>query len=596
MNFFFALTLSLGGAPSVSSATELLDDWQLEDAIAVTQTLLAAAPSDDATRILTAEVLHQRGQHLQALDLLRSVEAQQRSGMRSIAELIEASAAYAAAFATLETEHFRIKYISKDEIVAFYAKPVLEAAYAAIGRDLQFLPAERGEKIVVEIYPDARGLAGATGLTLKEIETSGTIAVCKFHRLMITSPLATADGYSWADTLAHEFTHLVISKKSRNTVPIWLHEGIAKFFESRWSGTAGRALSPYSEELLANAVKKGKFITFAQMHPSMAKLPSQTDAALAFAEVFTVIEFLTQRFGTASVGHVLAALGEGVALEKALQKVFGMGLPGIEKAWKQYLSKRPFRRTPNAPAPLIRLSSEEKKSVDAEGKAPEQPLETIQNKEVHAAARLGELLQLRGHPKAAVAEYEKAMARGGDDYATLVNRLARVYVELNRPGEATQLIERQLHRHPDDADAHLLAGRLRLKSEDWDKAKQHYEAARLQNPFNPEIHAALAVLYQREKNNESVLLEQRFLQLSQHPRPTRTYEIPAKKSSDATLSITTLPWSVVRVDEDTAVAAPAWDYPVKAGEHRITWTRPDGTATAKTITIAAHEHQIVVLQ
>ena len=49
---------------------------------------------------------------------------------------------------------------------------------------------EQGEKIVVEIYPQAQGLAGATGLTLEEIQTTGTIALCKFHRLMLTSALA----------------------------------------------------------------------------------------------------------------------------------------------------------------------------------------------------------------------------------------------------------------------------------------------------------------------------------------------------------------------------------------------------------------------
>ena len=68
-----------------------------------------------------------------------------------------------------------------------------------------------------------RAASRATSLTIRQIETSGTIAVCKYHRLMIISPLAAASGYSWADTLAHEFIHLVI-QKSRNTVPIWLHE------------------------------------------------------------------------------------------------------------------------------------------------------------------------------------------------------------------------------------------------------------------------------------------------------------------------------------------------------------------------------------
>src|SRR5690606_21850179 len=134
----------------------------------------------------------------------------------------------------------------------------------------------------------ARGLANVSTLTVQEIETSGTIALCKFNRLMVTSPKALARGYSWLDTLAHELIHLVISEKSKNTVPIWLHEGLAKYSESLWrDGVPGLALDPASENLLASAVKKNDLVTFEQMHPSMAKLPSQEKTALAFAEVFT---------------------------------------------------------------------------------------------------------------------------------------------------------------------------------------------------------------------------------------------------------------------------------------------------------------------
>ena len=45
-------------------------------------------------------------------------------------------------------------------------------------------------------------------------------------------------GYDWLDTVSHEYVHLVVSRKSRNTVPIWMHEGLAKYLESRWRGPA----------------------------------------------------------------------------------------------------------------------------------------------------------------------------------------------------------------------------------------------------------------------------------------------------------------------------------------------------------------------
>ena len=38
----------------------------------------------------------------------------------------------------------------------------------------------------------------------------------------------------------HEYTHFVVTRVSHNTVPIWLHEGLAKFEERRWRGPVGR--------------------------------------------------------------------------------------------------------------------------------------------------------------------------------------------------------------------------------------------------------------------------------------------------------------------------------------------------------------------
>ena len=160
---------------------------------------------------MAARVQYFRGEHLSALGLLERAKALGATQIDSLFQRVQDTARYAPYFQTLETDHFKIRYIDKDIITATYAQEVLEQAYREIGGALDFLPAEFGEKIVVEIYPDALGLAAATGLTVGEIETSGTIAVAKYHRLMITSPLGTANGYGWADTIAHEFIHLVIS-------------------------------------------------------------------------------------------------------------------------------------------------------------------------------------------------------------------------------------------------------------------------------------------------------------------------------------------------------------------------------------------------
>ncbi|MBI5511765.1 MAG: tetratricopeptide repeat protein [Deltaproteobacteria bacterium] len=577
-------------AAALDEARTLLDAWQLEDALALAEKALAARPEDPQTWVLAAEVLHQRGEHLGALALFDAANQAGAELPVPLAALVEGSARYQSAFETVETAHFKVRYLNKDEIVADYAKAVLEASYRNIAGDLAFLPAERGEKIVVEIYPDARGLAAATGLTLKEIETSGTIAVCKFHRLMITSPLATASGYDWADTVAHEFTHLVISKKSKNTIPIWLHEGIAKFYESRWKGKLGEALSPYGEKLLANAVRTKKFITFDEMHPSMAKLSSQEDAALAFAEVFTVIEFLTGKLGAKSIPKVLELAAQGVEVEAALHQVYGMPLKGIEAAWHKYLGARKFKDVPGAAPHKIRLAANE---TEAQAEA---PIEEMEDKPAHDFARLGELLQLRNQHQAAIVEYEKAYARAGVRYGTLVNKLARAYVTVGRADAGLKVLDALLGAQPDDADAHLLAGRIAYDKHDAAVARRHYEAVRFMNPFNPEIHAVLAKLYEAAGDTATAEREKAFFTLCTKPRPTRTYELPPKASGNATVSIVAPRWDSVRIDAGLPLATPWWRQPLDAGPHSVEYRRQDGSVAVRSFTLTAGQSQTLMLE
>lgn len=587
----FLLTMlvsSAAGAQTLRDAHEALDTWQLEDALEAATAMMMNDPNDPELWYLGARIQHARGHHLSAVRLLDAAKAA-GVDVSNLETLARGSADYGASMEFLETPHFRIGYLNKDRIVAHYAQDVLEKAYARIGKELDFFPAERGEKIAVEIYPSARGLSAATGLSLKAIETTGTIAVAKFHRLMITSPLATADGYSWGDTLAHEYCHLVISKKSRNTIPIWFHEGVAKYYEKRWSNEPGRPLSPWSEKLLADATRTGKFITFDQMHPSMALLPSQKDAALAFAQVATVVEYFNRVHGRTSVADVLGSAGQGLPLEKALKKHVGGGIKGVEKTWQRWVRKRDFLTVPGASPQRITLANDEKQAQS------ERPLEDMDDREVHNFSRLGELLQLRGHDAAAVVEYEKAFGRAGVRYITLVNRLARAYSKTGKQGKAIKLLDEALVAHPEDSDAHLMAGRLAFATDDYAGAEQHFDAVKLKNPFNPEIHMAFASLWEKKNRPEEAERSKEFLALARKPREQRRFEAPPPEAGEARLSIITPEWTQVRVNDRVPVPAPAFDLGVPAGSHVIEYTA-NGALKSATIEVAAGENKVVALR
>src|SRR5262249_36050004 len=127
---------------------------------------------------------------------------------RAMRDLIESTGNLVRPYAEAQSEHFALKYPKgMEDVLVPYALEGLEAARSALEDDFGWAPPER---VRVEIYSDIKDLAAVSTLTLREIETSGTIALCKWNRLMIVSPRALVRGYSWLDTLNHEYTHYVV--------------------------------------------------------------------------------------------------------------------------------------------------------------------------------------------------------------------------------------------------------------------------------------------------------------------------------------------------------------------------------------------------
>src|SRR3954468_17494923 len=143
------------------------------------------------------------------------------------------------------------------------------------------------------------------------------------------------------DTLAHEYTHLVVSRVAHDTVPVWLQEGLARLEQSRWRRPPELQLSATEQALLAQALRKGRLITFDEMHPSMAKLPSQEAAALAYAEVYTLVGWMQQKIGYKGLRDLLVAQRDGKSARRAVADAMDLAWPAVEKAWHAHLTAAP---------------------------------------------------------------------------------------------------------------------------------------------------------------------------------------------------------------------------------------------------------------
>jgi len=318
------------------------------------------------------------------------------SALGSLADVIVDTYEMTRGYETFSSENFEVSYApGPDEILVPYAIDTLKATAEA-------LEAELGVKMLspvrLEIYPDAESLARVTTLSVEAIRNTGTIALSKWGRLMIASPGTLMHGYPWLDTIAHEYVHLLLTKASLDRAPVWLQEGLAKFLETRWRTHApSLRMDPAARQLLYNAAEANELLDFDQLHPSIALLPTQEAASLAFAQVSSFMAMYYREYGREGVQQVIYLVGQGEDARRALANVAGVPWKSLESRWKKDLSAQP--KPPPARLLPRRLSDEATEQDELAG---------VELERARNYLRLGDLLWTHSRPAAASVEYAKA--------------------------------------------------------------------------------------------------------------------------------------------------------------------------------------------
>ena len=491
--------------------SNLLAAWQVGEARRFVDRWLERAPDDPAARAMEARVLFFEGRYADALERLDELGAE-----GPFRRLVEATVRAAQGFRSRRGNGIVVYWAHpKDEILVEPALEVLEAAREAVAEHLGFRPGP-DEPVRVEIYPTVASFTAVSTLTRREVETSGTIGLCKFNRIMITTPRATLWGYRWRDTLCHEYVHLAVYRLSRGMAPIWVHEGVAKFLEGAWRGEVGR-LSPAGQALLARRMEDGTLISLEAMSPSVAKLPSAEDTALAFAEVGTMMAYLVEERGGDALRRLVLALGEGLEDREALERVWGGSFASFQEGWEEWVRSLPLRR--GAVEVLgIHLADEGD---------PEQEPGGIRDPEARDYARLGDLLRERGRMEAAAKEYAKAYAEAPESPGIAARHLLGL-LEQGAYEKAVRVADQALEAYPDLAllwyrkgVALLALGRPAAALEALDQVMEI-------NPFHLPARMARLSAFRNLGQDEAVREEERVIALlsggeaSDHPTTERT--------------------------------------------------------------------------
>lgn len=512
--FFSALVLlSLAASPAAAAEVdpkfkageELLEAWRITQAEEVAAKALKENPKSPAALDFDARVKFYQGRYAEALTTLdRALAIDSTDKRRQALKLFtQFTVDVHKLFKRYESAHFVLFVDDKrDAILAPYALDALEKSYEAIGTELGYYPKE---KVRVEIAPDATSFNAISTLSLRDIEETGAVGICKFNKLMIISPRALSFGYRWVDSLSHEYLHYAIVGLTNNQAPIWLHEGMARFYETRWRKAAPQKdaaedyLTPANQTLLVHALEKNQFVGFKKMEPSLIHLETPEQVQLAYAEAASAVDFINQSKGSSGVRALLATLNDKPTPE-AIEQVFGLSFDAFETRWKSFLKAKGLKEIPGSRVRRLRVKKDQGEDEEAV------ELKEIQSAVARNRTHLGDQLLARGRAMAAANEYQRAL-QASPQSPIILNKLGRVMIETNRADEALPLFKKSLDVDPDNSNAYVQLGRAYHATKNFKEARGTLEEAIQINPFNPLIYRLLgdayAALGEHEKSQQA---------------------------------------------------------------------------------------------
>ncbi len=475
----------------VETARELLGEWRVEDARPVIEQLLETQPQSVDALDLAALLAYYEGSYAEALATVEKAlaidaENEQRQALRL---LLQQTHDVTRQFKRYESDHFVLHlHEESDGILAEPALAALEQAHREVERALGHRPRD---KVRIEIAPDVRSFTAITTFTQRDIEETGAIGLCKFNKVMIISPRVMAHGYRWLDSLVHEYIHRVIVNLTRNKAPIWLHEGIARYYETVWrnpvQGERPDYLTPANETLLATAVERQEFVSFKDMEPSLIRLDTPEQVQLAYAEVASAVDYITRRKGPGGIRDVLSLVNR-LSTAEAIEEVMGVPLDGFEADWRRFVEGQGLRVVQGSRLRRFKVAEQGDQPVSVD-------LTEIRSEIARNRTHLGDRLRERGRLRAAGAEYRRAL-RAGPESTVILSRLGETLIQSRRYDEALPHLEKARYLDPDAVHTYYLTGRLHHEAGDPARARGALLEALQINPFHPGVYRVLVGVYE----------------------------------------------------------------------------------------------------
>jgi len=206
-----------------------------------------------------------------------------------------------------------------------FARELMATAQQTLVRLAEDTGAYLEKPVNLYIYDSARDLRGAM---IFPQEWTGGVAFTRFGTIAIGIPTAQL---GWGKrAIAHELAHLVVHQVTLNPygdIPVWLDEGLAMYAEGE--PEAGLL------SLLSKAIAEDRVASVRSLSSPFSAYAQE--ASLAYAQSYSLVEFLITRYGQVKMLELLNTFGQGSDYDDALEKVYGFDMDGLNQRWLDYM-------------------------------------------------------------------------------------------------------------------------------------------------------------------------------------------------------------------------------------------------------------------
>jgi cellulose synthase operon protein C len=309
-------------------ADALARQRRYDEARAVAADGVAADPGDADCLSTLATSLLRLGDEAAGVEALRRAWKRDPYDRRTYNLLDLYEKVIPAQYVTVPTAHLRFR-VPREARAAIQevVGPYLEARYSDDVARYGFAP---GGPITFELFADPRQFAvRTTGLP-----AIGVSAVC-FGRV-ITSESPTNRAFNWGMVLTHELAHVFAIELSRARVPRWFTEGLSEVEAAR----ARPEWTRHDDADLYGAWRRGEIPSLADLSDAFLGARSGDQAGRAYALAADAVGFLERRFGFAAVRAALVAYGRGERGAGVLERLAGMPVAALDRAFRDDLGGR----------------------------------------------------------------------------------------------------------------------------------------------------------------------------------------------------------------------------------------------------------------